>query len=71
MDASDKVNTALFNGLLADYFPVFKYIPTPGFRKFKNGVDVFGSFSKQSMLDHRQKFDPGGIENIIVSLFHL
>ena len=74
VDANDEVSRVFLNGLVADYFPVFKYIRTSGLIKYKNALAVLLSTAKQTILDHKEIFDPGGmylILFVIASLFPL
>ncbi len=58
-DLVDKLNDVLGSGIMADFFPVFKYIPTPGLRLIKRAsVDIL-EMLKNYMKDHRENFDPG------------
>ena len=59
VDIFDKLNTDLGNGLLADFFPVFKYIPTPGVKLLKKSMRVVLGLTEKFWKDHTQNFDPG------------
>ena len=59
VDIFEKLNTDLGNGLLADFIPMFKHIPTPGVRLVKKSVKLtFGMIAK-FWKDYKENFDPG------------
>ena len=59
MDIIDDFNTSVGSGIAADFFPVFKYIPTPGLRILKKGMNLALNMIRGFMKDHRKNFDPG------------
>lgn len=55
----DDFNSSIGNGVLADFIPVFKYIPTPGIRNIRKGFDLALEMMQNFMKEHRENFDPG------------
>ena len=54
-------NSSFGLGLLADFFPVFKYIPTPGERKVRKMNDFLKGYFKDALKEHRKNLNPGEI----------
>ncbi|PIK45362.1 putative steroid 17-alpha-hydroxylase/17,20 lyase [Apostichopus japonicus] len=47
------------SGSLADFIPIFKYVPTPGQRKLEAVWKEFLGFISQELEEHREKYDGG------------
>lgn len=59
IDILDQFNDDLGNGVMADFIPVFKCIPTPGVRLLKKGIKVIFGMITHFWKDHKEKFDAG------------
>ena len=55
----DAMNDAFGEGLLADFIPVFKYIPTKGLTVFRESIDVMIKMVKDIYEEHQKNFDEG------------
>ena len=66
IDMIEDLNQTFGLGILADFFPIFKYIPTPGERKLRKFNTYMKSFMMDVMREHRESYDPGK-EFIILS----
>ncbi|XP_072044030.1 steroid 17-alpha-hydroxylase/17,20 lyase-like isoform X2 [Amphiura filiformis] len=55
-------------GMLADFFPVLRFLPTPGVRRLKQLRGEMFNFVYDELKLHRQSFDPGNIGDIFDSL---
>lgn len=49
---------AIGNGLMADFFPVLRHIPTPGMKTLKNLVDRFFKLVNKELDSHKQSYNP-------------
>ena len=61
IDVIEDFNESFGLGLLADFVPIFKHIPTPGERKLRKTAKFIKDFLLESMEEHRKTFDPGKI----------
>ena len=59
VDVVEDLNDSLGLGLLADYIPIFKHIPTPGERRLRKINKFRKDFLLECMEEHRKTFDPG------------
>ncbi len=59
VDAMNYFLQLVGSGIMADVFPVFKYIPTPGLRKVKKTLNIMLAVTGNFLKDHRETFDPG------------
>ena len=53
------------SGNAVDFFPILRYLPTPGLKKFKNFNDKFVLFLQKTVQEHYEDFNkvrPGGRE---------
>ncbi|XP_072044014.1 cytochrome P450 1A1-like isoform X3 [Amphiura filiformis] len=55
-------------GMLADFIPVLRFLPTPGVRRLKQLRGESFSFLYDELKLHRESFDPGNIRDIFDSL---
>ncbi|XP_071813258.1 steroid 17-alpha-hydroxylase/17,20 lyase-like [Apostichopus japonicus] len=56
------------SGSLADFIPIFKYVPTPGQRKLEAVWKEFLGFISQELEEHREKYDGGEPKDFIEML---
>ena len=61
IDVIEDFNESFGLGLLADFVPIFKHIPTPGERKLRKTSKFIKNFLLECMEEHRKTFDPGEI----------
>ncbi len=59
VDSIDDLNEGFGNGLLADVFPIFRYIPTPALRKIVKCKDFIFETMEKEMVEHKESFDKG------------
>ncbi|XP_072046599.1 cytochrome P450 1A1-like [Amphiura filiformis] len=59
---------ALGVGMPADFFPVLRFLPTPGIRKLKQLLEESFNFLCDELKLHRESFDPCNIRDIFDSL---
>ena len=53
----DEMNEGLSSGLLADFVPAFKYIPTPGRNLLHRGMRQFFKLIDDIYVEHKKKFN--------------
>ncbi|XP_070574476.1 steroid 17-alpha-hydroxylase/17,20 lyase-like [Ptychodera flava] len=53
------------NGLLADFVPIFKYIPTNGLRAFKKISNMWLSLIQSKVDDHKIKMQEGNVSDLV------
>ncbi|XP_072042988.1 cytochrome P450 1A1-like [Amphiura filiformis] len=63
-----ELNEALGLGLLADFIPILRFIPTQGVTKIKKIKDEFQGFIYAELKRHRESFDSDNIRDIFDSL---
>ena len=56
------------NGLIADFIPVLKHVPTPAARKLKQFFSQFADIVQKELDEHRAKFDGGKSTNLVVKI---
>ncbi|XP_072044009.1 cytochrome P450 1A1-like [Amphiura filiformis] len=59
---------ALGVGMVADFIPALRFIPTPGVQKVKQIMKETLSFYYDELRLHRESFDPGNIRDILDSM---
>ncbi|PIK57532.1 putative steroid 17-alpha-hydroxylase/17,20 lyase [Apostichopus japonicus] len=69
MYLSKEGNEIAGSGLLADYIPIFKYVPTPGQRKVEAIFKDFFNLVNKEVDEHREKYDGGEPKDFIEMLF--
>ncbi|XP_072044006.1 cytochrome P450 1A1-like isoform X2 [Amphiura filiformis] len=55
-------------GMLADFIPILRFLPTPGVRKLKQILEENLTFMHDELKRHRESFDPSNIRDILDSL---
>ncbi|XP_072044008.1 steroid 17-alpha-hydroxylase/17,20 lyase-like [Amphiura filiformis] len=55
-------------GMLADFIPVLRFLPTPGVRKMKQIIEESHNFLYDELELHRKSFDPCNVGDILDSL---
>jgi len=68
INANTELQNVFGNGLAADYFPIFRYIPTPTERKIRKLLKVLFDILYGELETHRKKFDPENVVDFIDSL---
>nr|XP_015192061.1 PREDICTED: cytochrome P450 1A1-like [Lepisosteus oculatus] len=58
-------------GNLADFFPVFRYLPSPGLRKLVQYIERMNSFLARNIEEHLTTFDKNCIRDITDALIAL
>ena len=53
----DELNEVFTTGLLADFIPIFRYIPTKGLTNFHESIDSLHKMVKDVYEEHRKTFD--------------
>ncbi|XP_071814401.1 steroid 17-alpha-hydroxylase/17,20 lyase-like [Apostichopus japonicus] len=69
MYLSKEGNDIAGSGLLADYIPIFKYVPTPRQTKLKAIFKDFFSLVNKEVDEHHEKYDGGEPKDFIEMLF--
>ncbi|PIK61725.1 putative steroid 17-alpha-hydroxylase/17,20 lyase [Apostichopus japonicus] len=69
MYLTKEANEIAGSGLLADYIPIFKYVPTPGQRKLEALFEEFLGFISQELEEHHEKYDGGEPKDFTEMLF--
>ena len=59
IDIVEEVNESFGIGILADFFPIFKHIPTPTERKLHRFNKFMKDHFLEIMREHRETYDPG------------
>ena len=54
---NDELNEAIGTGLLADFFPIFKYIPTKGVRLLKEVSQFMLDLVEGTYKEHENTYD--------------
>ena len=62
VDMADELNGIATNGFLADFFPVFKYLPSSGMKKILPALDFIKDWAEQFIKEHRETYDAGDID---------
>ncbi|XP_070574475.1 steroid 17-alpha-hydroxylase/17,20 lyase-like [Ptychodera flava] len=58
-------NESFGNGLLADFVPIFKYIPTNGLREYKKIMNMWLSLIRSKVDDHKIKRQEGNVFDLV------
>ena len=53
----DKINDVYASGLLADFIPIFKHIPTSDLKNFHEATDALHKLIKDVYTEHEQTYD--------------
>ena len=69
VDVVEDLNDTFGLGLLADFIPIFKHIPTPSERKIRKLNKFIKDFLLECMEEHRKTFDPG--KNMLNKPLHI
>ena len=64
----DAMNDAFTEGLLADFIPGFKYIPTKGLTLFRESIDVMIKMVKDIYEEHKTNFDEGTLNKFFLEI---
>ncbi len=56
---SDETTEIFATGLMADIYPIFRYIPTHAVRRLKQIFKEFNDYLGGILQEHRDTFDPG------------
>ncbi|XP_070574470.1 steroid 17-alpha-hydroxylase/17,20 lyase-like [Ptychodera flava] len=59
------VNESFGNGLLADFVPIFKYIPTKSLREFKKISNMWISLIRSKVDEHKIKKQEGNVFDLV------
>ncbi|CAH6870163.1 cytochrome P450 1A2 [Phodopus roborovskii] len=57
------------SGNAVDFFPILRYLPNPGLKRFKNFNDNFVLFLQKTVQEHYQDFNKNSIQDITGALF--
>ncbi|EQB78090.1 LOW QUALITY PROTEIN: cytochrome P450 1A2 [Camelus ferus] len=57
------------SGNPVDFFPIFKYLPSPGLQRFKDFNQKFLKFLRKTVQEHYQDFDKNRVQDIVGALF--
>lgn len=69
MKISKEANDLAGSGLLADFLPIFKHIPTPASSKIKALFREFFDKIDKEVAEHAEKYDGGDPKDLIEMLF--
>ncbi|XP_070542480.1 steroid 17-alpha-hydroxylase/17,20 lyase-like [Ptychodera flava] len=58
-------NESFGNGLLADFVPIFKYIPTNGLRVLKKTLSTWFSFIRSKVDEHKMKMQEERVSDLV------
>ncbi|XP_077982847.1 steroid 17-alpha-hydroxylase/17,20 lyase-like [Glandiceps talaboti] len=58
-------NESFGNGLLADFIPIFRYIPTSGVRMVNRMLKVWFGMIQEKIDKHKQNFDEDNIHDLV------
>ncbi|XP_070575497.1 steroid 17-alpha-hydroxylase/17,20 lyase-like [Ptychodera flava] len=59
------------SGLLADFVPIFKYIPTNGLRLLKTHINIWLSFIQSKIDDHKIKTQEGRVSDLVDDILQI
>ncbi|XP_038177477.1 cytochrome P450 1A2-like isoform X2 [Arvicola amphibius] len=67
--SSDEFVENVSSGNAVDFFPILRYLPNPGLKRFKNFNDKFVLFLQKTVQEHYQDFNKNSIQDITGALF--
>ncbi|XP_070556175.1 cytochrome P450 2U1-like [Ptychodera flava] len=65
MQLTKDANDVFGNGTLADFEPIFKYIPTKAIRQMKQVSNSWLTFIQSKIDDHRMNMQEGGVSDVV------
>ncbi|KAG9331505.1 hypothetical protein JZ751_018908 [Albula glossodonta] len=71
VDINNEVLRLFASGNLADFFPIFRYLPSPSLRKVVKHIHRMNSFIEQNIQEHLSTFDKNCIRDITDALIAL
>ncbi|XP_070574469.1 steroid 17-alpha-hydroxylase/17,20 lyase-like [Ptychodera flava] len=66
-----KTNESFGNGLLADFVPIFKYIPTSGLRLVKKCLNEWLTFIQSKIDEHKTRMHEGKVSDLVDDLLQI
>ena len=73
IDLMHELNTKLGSGILADAFPILRYLPTEGIRMIHKFNKYLGGYLERALQEHRETYDPSmasNTEHHFTTIFH-
>ncbi|XP_061116836.1 cytochrome P450 1A1 isoform X1 [Conger conger] len=65
---NNEVQRLFASGNLADFFPVFRYLPSPSLRKLLQFIHRMNSFIEKNIQEHLTTFDKSCIRDTLITL---
>ncbi|XP_070556067.1 steroid 17-alpha-hydroxylase/17,20 lyase-like isoform X3 [Ptychodera flava] len=65
MQVTKDMNAVFGNGTLADFEPIFKYIPTEAVRQMKKMSNTWLTFIQSKVDDHRMNMQKGNVSDVV------